>query len=121
MKQRYVLGSYVPGFFVGQDYYNDPDNPDDTDLSSVSGLKHIQFRYTSTGEPVTVEATVATRTVKLENDDAPTAHQGMLVSATNMATNLTIASDDWWWRHEVDLAGDSRPCYCEWTKFTVYQ
>lgn len=85
MTQRYVAGSNVPGFFVGRDFYPDPSSPDDTDLSAVSGLKHVQFRLLESGTPVTVEATVASRTVKLPSDNVPTSHAGLLVAQIGRA------------------------------------
>lgn len=113
-KQRYVAGSVVPGFFWGTYFYPDSTTPDDTNLASISVLKHIQFRKGKAGTTVTVEATNATRTID------GTSHAGLLVTAANMATTLTSAGN-WYWRFQVDLAGDSQPCYSEWQLFTVYE
>ena len=119
-QQHYVAGSHVPGFFYGIDFYQNPSAPDDTDVSRVSGLKHIQFKLLESGTPVTVEATVATRTVKGPADQSPRAHTGMLVAPADMARTLTRPNKQWFWRFELDLAGDSQPCYSEWQPFTVY-
>ncbi len=119
-QQRYVAGSNVPGFFVGRDFYPDPTAPDDTDMSAISGLKHIQFRLLESGTPVTVEATVVSRTVRLPSDNVPTSHVGLLVAPAAMAGALTRAGKHWFWRFETDLAGDGLPCYSEWQEFTVY-
>lgn len=112
-KQEYVAGSNVPGFFWGTDYYPDSTNPDDTDLSTTSGLRKIEFRFGENGEVLTVAATLATKTID------GVSHDGMLVSAANMAANLTCPGD-WYWRFKVDLGGNSLPCYSKWKLFTVY-
>jgi hypothetical protein len=113
-KQHYVAGSNVPGFFWGTDFYPNSNSPDDTDFSSISGLKHVQFRNGESGTVVTCEGTAATHTV----DDI--SHSGLQVSAADMAKTLTVAGEDWQWRFEVDLMGDSKPCYSEWKAMCVY-
>ena len=112
--QKYVKGSNIPGFFWGTDYYPDSTAPDDTSLTSISGLKHIQFRRGTGGPPITVEATQATRTID------GVSHAGLSVSAANMAATLTLVGK-WFWRFEVDLVGDSLPCYSEWQPIIVYE
>jgi hypothetical protein len=113
MNQKYVAGSNVPGFFWGTDYYPDSRNPDDADLSSVSGLINVQFRLGPKGSVQTVAATKATRTID------GVSHDGLLISAADMAATLTTASNAWEWRFNVDLAGDSKPCFSKWKRFEV--
>ena len=112
--QHYVAGSNVPGFFWGVDNFPDSTNPDDTDLSLVGSVCHIQFKPMAAGPVATVDATVVSRTID------GVAHSGLLVPPSAMASTLTKPSTDWYWRFEVDLLGDGKPCYSEWRKFTVY-
>jgi hypothetical protein len=112
--QKYVAGSNVPGFFWGTDFYPDSTNPDDTDFTSVSGMSHVQLQLGS-GAVQTVEATKATRVID------GVSHAGLLVAATDMAAKLATASNAWRWRFQVDLAGDSKPCYSQWQQFTVWE
>jgi hypothetical protein len=115
MKQHYVAGSNVPGFFWGTDFYPDSTNPDDTDLSLTKDIIHIQFRLGENGTIQTVEATKVSRTID------GVSHAGLLVSAANMAAKLTVADRNWHWRFQVDLLGDNKPCLSEWKQFTVWE
>ena len=113
-KQRYVLGSHVPGFFWGQDLFPNSVAPDVTDFSHCT-IRQVQFRLTEDGQAVPVDASAKTETID------GTSRAGLEVSATDMVASLTSAGGKWFWRFAGDLAGDGKMCYSEWQQFSVYR